>query len=77
MDWWNVTSQVGQIKLNAEAMLEMVTENLHTKFQPIRMKQLSVITIYTQIASGYLLLAVHSQCPKICGFGWEMTPNGG
>ena len=37
-------------------MLE--TENLNTKFQPIRMKELSVIAIYTQIASGHILLAV-------------------
>ena len=37
-------------------MLE--TENLNTKFQPIRMKELSVIAIYTQIASGDILLAV-------------------
>ena len=39
-------------------MLE--TENLNTKFQPIRMKELSVIAIYTQIASGHILLAVRS-----------------
>ena len=39
-------------------MLE--TENLNTKFQPIRMKELSVIAIYTQIASGHMLLAVRS-----------------
>ena len=37
-------------------MLE--TENLNTKLQPIRMKELSVIAIYTQIASGHILLAV-------------------
>ena len=37
-------------------MLE--TENLNTKFQPIRMKELSVIAIYTPIASGHILLAV-------------------
>ena len=29
-------------------------------FQPIRMKELSVISIYTQIASGQILLAVRS-----------------
>ena len=39
-------------------MLE--TENLNTKFQPIRMKELSIIAIYTQIASGHILLAVRS-----------------
>ena len=39
-------------------MLE--TENLNTKFQPIRMKELSVIAIYTQIASGHILLAARS-----------------
>ena len=49
------------VKLNAEAMLEMVTENLHTKFHPIHMKELSVIAIYTQIASGHILLAVCSR----------------
>ena len=38
-------------------LLEMVTENLHTKFQPIRTTELSVIAIYTQIASGHVLLA--------------------
>ena len=37
-------------------MLE--TENLNTKFQPIRMKELSVIAIYTPVASGHILLAV-------------------
>ena len=49
------------VKLNGDAMLEMVTENLHTKFQPIRMKELSVIAIYTQIASGHIQLAVRSR----------------
>ena len=44
-------------KLNAKKMLEMVTENLYTKFQPIRATELSVIAIYTQIASGHILLA--------------------
>ena len=38
----------------------MVTENLHTKFQPIRTTELSVIAIYTQIASGQILIAVRS-----------------
>ena len=37
-------------------MLE--TENLNTKFQPIGMKELNLIAIYTQIASGHMLLAV-------------------
>ena len=55
------------VKLNAEAMLEMVTENLHTKFQPIRMKELSVIASYTQIASGHILLAVRS-CASVAIF---------
>ena len=55
------------VKLNAEAMLEMVTENLHTKFQSIRMKELSVITIYTQIASGHILLTVRS-CASVAIF---------
>ena len=36
----------------------MVTENLHTKFQPIRTTELTVIAIYTPIASGHILLAV-------------------
>ena len=35
----------------------MVTENLHTKFQPIRTTELSVIAIYTQIAPGHIVLA--------------------
>ena len=39
----------------------MVTENLHTKFQTIRTTELSVIAIYTQIASGHILLAVRSR----------------
>ena len=38
----------------------MVTENLHNKFQPIRTTELSVIAIYTQIASGPIRLAVRS-----------------
>ena len=33
-------------------------ENLHTKFQPIHITELSIIAIYTQIASGHILLAV-------------------
>ena len=46
-------------------MLE--TENLNIKFQPIRMKELSVIAIYTQIASGHILLAVRS-CASVVIF---------
>ena len=56
-------------------MLE--TDNLNTKFQLIRMKELSVITIhkkytqiasvYTQIASGHILLAVRS-CASVTIF---------
>ena len=45
----------------------MVTENLHTKFQPIRTTELSVIAIYTQIASGHILLAVRS-CAAVAIF---------
>ena len=43
-------------------LLQMVTENLHTKFQPIRTTKLSVIAIYTQIASGHILLASALPC---------------
>ena len=46
-------------------MLE--TENLNTKFQLIRMKELSVIAIYSQIASGHILLAVRS-CVSVAFF---------
>ena len=49
---------MSQIHLETYTILE--TENLNTQFQPIRMKELSVITIYTQIASGHILLAVLS-----------------
>ena len=45
----------------------MVTENLHTKFQPIRTTELSIIAIYTQIASGHILLAVRS-CASVAIF---------
>ena len=45
----------------------MVTENLHTKFQPIRTTELSVIAIYTQIASRHLVLAVRS-CVSVAIF---------
>ena len=45
----------------------MVTENLYTKFQPIRTTDLSVIAIYTQIASGQILLAVRS-CASVAIF---------
>ena len=45
----------------------MVTENLHTKFQPIRTTELSVIAIYAQIASGHILLAVRS-CASVAIF---------
>ena len=47
---------VSQIHPETYTIIE--TENLNTKFQPIRMKELSVIAIYTQIASGHILLAV-------------------
>ena len=43
------------------------TENLNTKFQPIGMKELSVIAIYTQIASGHILLAVRN-CASVAIF---------
>ena len=49
---------MSQIHLETYTMLE--TENLNTKFEPIRMKELSVIAIYTQIGSGHILLAVRS-----------------
>ena len=45
----------------------MVPENLHTKFQPIRITELSIIAIYTQIASGHILLAVRS-CVSVAIF---------
>ena len=45
----------------------MVTENLPSKFQPIRTTELSVIAIYTQIASGHILLAVRS-CASVAIF---------
>ena len=44
-------------------MLE--TENLNTKFQPIRMKELSVIAIYTQIASGHHILLAVGSCNSV------------
>ena len=45
----------------------MVTENLHTKVQPIRTTELSVIASYTQIASGHILLAVRT-CASVAIF---------
>ena len=56
---------VSQIHLETYTMLE--TENLNTKVQPIRMKELSVIAIYTQIASGHILLAVRN-CASVAIF---------
>ena len=56
---------VSQIHLETYTMLE--TENLNTKFQPIRMKEPSVIAIYTQIASGHILLAVRN-CASVAIF---------
>ena len=59
---WNVLCSSWMVKL-----LEMVTENLHTKFEPIRRTELSVIAIYTQIASGHILLAVRG-CASVAIF---------
>ena len=52
----------------------MVTENLHTKFQRIRTTELNVIAIYTQIASGHILLAVRSCALVAIFFKVEKAP---
>ena len=63
---------MSQIHLETYTMLE--TENLNTKFQPIRMKELSVIAIYTQIASGHILLTVRSCASVAIFFLFEKAP---
>ena len=54
-------------QIHLETYTKLETENLNTKFQPIRMKELNVIVIYTQIASGHILLAVRS-CASVAIF---------
>ena len=50
----------GQIGRKGQSIHGMIIVNLQTKFQVIRMKELWIIAIYTQLASGHILMAVHS-----------------